>query len=252
MTRLHEILAVCGDLITTAKKVNDEGVATFSKKPELFLGSVTEVVHRSEEDRGLDTTEQKAIVTTVFEKLKYLMRANVRALDAVFQKEIGNTKAHADIVIDDAVIAKDVPATVLLGLEAKLAELRAVYAAIPTLAPGPTWVLDAAERVGVYKSKYPDTRFRTKKTMRAFELSPATQYHPAQVQAITEDTPIAQITVQTWSGMISSAQKSDLLERIDRLVRAVKRARQRANMQEIEQRKIGEALITYVHAGIVV
>lgn len=251
MAKLHEILAVVGDLTTTAKKVNDEAIGTFGKKAELFIGSVAEVTHFSDEDRVLDTTEHKEIVATVFEKLKYLVRANVRALDAYLQKEATNQKANADIEIDGKVIAQNVPATVLLGLETKLADLRAVYMAIPTLAPGPEWALDPAQRHGVYRSAHPDVRFRTKKTMRAFQLSPATQHHPAQVQAITEDAPIAKISVQTWSGMITSAQKSDLLDRIDQLVRAVKRARQRANMEPVDQRKIGDALLDHIHAGIV-
>jgi hypothetical protein len=245
-------LAVIADLTTTAKKINDEAIGTFGKKSELFIGSVTEVSHFSEEDKILDTTEQKEIVTTVFEKLKYLVRANVRALDAYLQKESTNQKAQGDIVVGETTIATNVPATVLLGLETKLAELRTVYANIPTLAPGPDWKLDPAQRTGVYKSEHPDVRFRTRKTMRAVQLSPATQHHPAQVQAINEDSAIAKISVQTWSGMITSAQKSDLLDRIDGLIRAVKRARQRANAETVDTtRKIGEALINHIHAGIV-
>jgi hypothetical protein len=255
VTRLHEILAVSGDLATTAKKVNDEAIGTFSKKPDLFLRSVTSVEHLSDDERNQDTTDTKEMTTTVFEKLNYIVRANVRALDVYMQKEATNQKAHADIVVNDGendvTIAKDVPATVLLGLETKLAELRSVYESIPTLAPGPSWQADPAQRHGAYKSEHPDVRFRTRKTMRAFQLSPATQHHPAQVQAINEDVPIAKIIVQTWSGMITSAQKSDLLDRIDRLIRATKRARQRANMQDVEKVSLGDALFKHIHSGIV-
>jgi hypothetical protein len=253
MTKLYEILAVVGDLQTVSKKVGEETTGTFNKKNELFIGTVTETKHFSEADSVLDTTEEKTLVTTVFEKLKYQVRANVRALDAYFQKECANQKAKADIDVDGVIIAKDVPATALLGLETKLAELRAVYLAIPTLAPGPEWEIDSEQRPGVYKSRHPETRFRTRKTMRAFELSKATEHHPAQVQAITEDTAIAKITVQTWSGMISSGQKSQLLDRIDGLIRAVKKARQRANAEIVDPtRKIGDALFEHIHAGIVV
>lgn len=249
----HELLAYCGDVVTEKKKINDEAKAMLEKKNDLLMATVTELVHFSDDDRVLDTVEQKAMTTTVFEKLKYIVRANVRALDAVLQKEVTNTKALADIEVDGTTIAKEIPATVLLGLETTLAELRSVYMAIPTLAPGPEWEIDPSQRPGVYKSKHPDTRFRTRKTMRAFELSKATEHHPAQVQAITEDTAIAKITVQTWSGMITSAQKSELLGRIDSLIRAVKRARQRANMEPVDtSRKFGEAIFKHIHDGIVV
>jgi hypothetical protein len=251
MARLHEVLAASGALATTAKKINDEANGTLSKKPELFLRTVTSVEHLAEDERSLDTTDTKEMTTTVFEKLDYIVRANVRAFDIYLQKEIANTKAKADIEINGIVIAAALPATVLLGLETKLTELRIVYEACPTLAPGPTWQLDATQRHGVYKSVHPDVRFRTRKTMRAFQLSPATQHHPAQIQAINEDVPIAKIVVQTWSGMITSAQKSDLLDRVDGLIRAVKQARQRANMQEVEKVSLGDALFKHIHAGIV-
>jgi hypothetical protein len=252
MTKLHETIAVLAGLNTTSNKVTDEAIATFSKKPELFLGSIVESQHFAEDDRKLDTAEHKEVVTTVAEKLLYIIGPVSRALDVNLQRDVGNTTAKADITIGETVLVKDVPATTLLSLETKLVELKAVYLAIPTLAPGPEWEIDTQQRAGVYKSKHPDTRFRTRKTMRAFELSPATAHHPAQVQAIPDDTPIAKIVVQSWSGMISSAQKSELLDRVDQLLRAVKRARQRANTVPVDTgRKIGAALFQFVHDGII-
>jgi hypothetical protein len=253
MPKLHEILAVESGLQTAAKKINEETIKTFGKKDEHFVEMVRDVKHFAEEDAKLDTNEAKAMVTTVFDKLLYTVQPNVRALDAYMQKEATNQKAAADIIVGDAKLATDVPATVLLGLETKLTELRTVYEAIPTLAPGPTWEPDADRRKtgGVYRSVHPDVTFRTKKTMKPIIMAPATDHHPAQVQAIQEDVPVARITTQYWSGMITSAQKSDLLGRVDRLLRAVKRARQRANATEVEKRTIGRELFDFIHEGIV-
>lgn len=253
MPKLHEILAVESGLQTAAKKINEETIKTFGKKDEHFVETVTQVVHFDEENTKLDTNETKAMVTTVFDKLLYTTQPNVRALDAYLQKEATNQIAKADVVIDDKVIAADVPATVLLGLETKLTELRLVYEAIPTLAPGPTWKLDASKRKegGVYRSELPDVTFRTKKTVKPIIMAPATEHHPAQVQAVNEDVPIAKITKQHWSGMISPAEKSDLLERIDMLLRAIKKARQRANAATVVKRAIGKDLFAFIHGGIV-
>jgi hypothetical protein len=253
MAKLHEILAVGGDAVTTANKVNEEAIGTFTKKPDHFLRSVTSVEHLSDDERNLDTTEHKDMVTTVFEKLRYLIRSNARAHDITLSKEATNQKAMADIEIDGKTIASNVPATFLLGLENKLAELRKVYEAMPTLAPGPEWLLDPTLRSGggVYRSVHPDQRFRTRKSVRPIILVPATQHHPAQVTTVNEDPAVAKVTVQTWSGMISSAQKSDLLGRVDQLRQAVKRARQRANNVEVDNRKIGEAMFEFIHNGIV-
>jgi hypothetical protein len=253
MAKLHEVLAVESGLQATAKKVNEETIRTFGKKDEHFIETVKAITHFAEEDKHLDTTESKAMVTTVFDKLLYTAGPNIKALDAYLQKEATNQKAVADLVVGETTLATAMPATVLLGLETKLAELRAVYDAIPTLAPGPTWVEDGDRRAdgGVYRSEHPDVTFRTRRTVKPIIMAPATKEHPAQVQAIQEDVPIAKIVMQHWSGMITSAEKSDLLGRVDRLLRAVKRARQRANMQEVENRKIGKALFDFIHDGIV-
>lgn len=253
MAKLHEVLAVEGGLQTAAKKINEETVRTFGKRDEHFVATTRSVEHFGEEDQKLNTTETKEMVTTVFDKLIYNAGPNVRALDAYLQKEATNQKAVADIVVGDQTIATNVPATVLLGLETKLSELRQVYDAIPTLAPGPTWEqdLEARSAGGVYRAKAPDVTFRTRKTVRPIVMAPATEHHPAQVQAISEDVPVARIVVSHKASMLTSAQKSDLLERLDRLLRAVKRARMRANNTEVEKRQIGKALFDFLHTGIV-
>lgn len=256
MAKLHEILAVEKGLQTTAKQTNAETVKTFNAKDAHFVGTVREVRHFSETDQNLNTDEFKDMVDTVFGKLLYNAGPNIKAWDAYYQKEATNQKASADLVIDDSgmpiLLAAAVPATVLLGLETKLAELKAVYDAIPTLAPGPTWVPDTSRRSsGVHRSEHPDVTFRTRKTVKPVIMAPATTQHPAQVQAVQEDVPIATITTQHWSGMITTAQKSDLLGRLDRLLRAVKQARQRANATEAVKGSIGKTLIDFIHSGII-
>lgn len=256
MAKLHEILAVEKGLQTVAKQTNQETIKTFNAKDAHFVGTVREIRHFDETDSKLNTDEFKDMVDTVFGKLVYNAGPNIKAWDAYFQKEATNQKAAADIVIDDGgapvVLGAGVPATVLLGLETKLAELKAVYDAIPTLAPGPTWVVDTNRRAtGVYRSEHADVTFRTRKTVKPIIMAPATQQHPAQVQAIQEDLPVATITTQHWSGMITTAQKSELLGRIDRLLRAVKQARQRANATEAVKGAIGKVLFNFIHDGIV-
>lgn len=254
MAKLHEVLAVEQGLQTTAKKTNEETIRTFGKKDEHFVESVRRVEYfDTNEAEKLNTTDTKAMVTTVFDKLLYNAGPNARAMDALLQKEATNQQASADIEVDDKVLVAGVPATVLLSLETKLQELRAVYEAVPTLAPGAVWEADRDARAngGVFKARDADVTFRTKKTIKPVVLHEATKEHPAQVQAIPEDVPVARISVTHKSGMVTSAQKSELLARIDRLLRAVKRARQRANAAEVVKRHMGKALMDFIHEGIV-
>ena len=47
--------------------------------------------------------------------------------------------------------------------------------------------------------------------------------------------------------MISPAEKSAILGRLDKLTRAVKKARQKANTAEVTKVTIGEELFKYIH-----
>jgi hypothetical protein len=252
MAKLHEILAVETGLLGTAEKTNTETIKTFNKKDEHFVETHRAVTHLDEKtEKHLNTEETKAMVTTVIAKLGYNAGANIRAIDAFYQKGATNQAAVADLEVDGKVLAAGVPATVLLGLEQKFTKLRAVYDAIPTLAPGPVWMPAADRGPGVFRSEHPTKTFRTKKTLRPVEMSPATKEHPAQVQAVAEDVPVAEIIIQEWSGMMTSADKSILLGRLDTLIRAAKQARQRANNTEVKKVQMGRQLFDYLHANIV-
>jgi hypothetical protein len=250
LAKLHEILAVEGDLRSTAATIIEEAKGTFDKRPTHFLQTDTATKHLDTSQEGLDTTEHKKMETTVAEKLKYVGEMVTRYYDAYLQKESTNQKATGTVEIDGKPFLENVPVVVLLGMEQRLKELRDTYANIPTLQPGPTWEPDKSMAVGVYRSKYPEERFVTKKIKTAFQLAPATDKHPAQVQALDEDVPIAKRTVTTWSGMLSVYDKSLLLDRVDALIQAFKRARMRANDTELVQREMGKHIFEFLHGPL--
>lgn len=247
MGKLHEVLAVEGDLAGTSKKIIDETRDTFSKRNDHFLGDVQVTTYFDEANANLNTTESKAMVTTVAQKLDWLAPNVSRYWDAYFTKELTNQEARADVEVNGKALWKDVPATVLLGMESKLKELRSVYEAIPTLQPGLAWEESPDDGDGVWAAKAPD-RFVTKNTLVPVELSPATKEHKAQVQAVPQDIPVARRVITQKSGMLTVAAKSDLLEKIDTLIRAVKTARQKANSVEAKEVKgFGKALFDFIN-----
>lgn len=79
-------------------------------------------------------------------------------------------------------------------------------------------------------------------------LYEATDKHPAQVKEITLDKNVAKVTTERQSGMVSPATKALWLRRISDLATAVKEARQRANMAEIEQLKVADSIHDFIHA----
>lgn len=61
---------------------------------------------------------------------------------------------------------------------------------------------------------------------------------------------MAKRVITNTSGMLSPSEKSDLLERTDNLIRAVKEARQRANTVEaVVQKGFGDTIFGYLHYG---
>lgn len=249
MSKLHEVLAVEGELAAVFKKILDEAKVSFEKKANLFSGQVA-VYTPGNEARAIEAkTEVQEVTETVPRKLAYVAEHVVRYLDCNFQKEAANQHAVADIVLDDGtVLGKQLPATFLLGLETKLKLFRDVLEATPTLPPGIAWVPDAAQKLAPYVFKRTDqpVAIRTEKTIKPIVMSPATDKHPAQVEKVVVDEPIGKTTTTQFSGMISANWKSNLLDRCDIVMRAVKKARQRANEVEVPVANVGLEVVDYI------
>jgi hypothetical protein len=251
MSKLHEVLAVETDLQGTAEKVRTECVNTFTKKANLFGGG-NRVLKMFSEDRKNEEDGGRVdqpLNTTVDDKLNYIIEAQVKYFDCLAQKESTNQVAKADLVLDGVVVAKDLPATLLLGLESRLKAVRGVFETIPTLDPNVNWELADEQGKGVWKSAEPEVTRREEKVMKPVVLYPATDKHPAQVKESVENQTVGLYYTMKFSGMITPAKKSNYLERIDTLIQAVKQARQRANSTEVVNTPIGQQLFDYIMKG---
>ena len=248
MGKLHALLAVEPDKKGTAEKILAETINTFNKKQDHFAGQLRQYAPVNDGDTELFDDEKKAMVTTVKDKLTYTEKALTELVDLLYQKEETNTKARSDLVLPDGtVLASSVPATVLLNMENRFKAIRLMYQEIPTLAPDEEWTLDPTLN-NTYKSKSKIT-YKTKKVTTPLVLYPATDKHPAQVKEVVEDVRQGTWTTTKWSGTISPLDKSELLNRVDTLIQAIKTARVAANDQEASTCKIGQKLFDYINEG---
>ena len=245
-TKLHEIIAVEGDLQNITNKVIDEATQTFSKKAEHFIEQLSKLEMNDEERQKENTTDHKAMVTTVGDKLSYVGKHVVKYYDAISRKERTNQEARADLVVDGEVLISDMPGTLLLGLESRLKQFRTMCEAIPTLQPGIVWALDETREGHVYKMAEPRKRFKTEKIKESKVIVPPTKEFPAQVDTWTVDKPVGVYSDQLWNSMLSPAEKSELIGRVDKLTQAVKRARQRANEVEVVDLRVGRKIVDYI------
>lgn len=216
MAVLHELLAVEAGLAETATRISKEVTKVLDSKSSLFTGMYKAHSLFNEADQHMvQAPEVKEVESTVADQLNYLGTELARYWDVTYLKEEANQRAKADIIVDNKVIAPNVPAIVLLSMEKKLTALLATYNAIPTL--------DAA-----------------------------TVQHKAQVAEVDETTVIGKYAITEFSGATTSLDKAEKLQRLTALIRAVKSARQRANSTEVSSLSgsFGLSLINYINNGI--
>lgn len=251
MSKLHELLAVETNLENQANKCRTDLINTFEKKRHLFEEKRIVFVPNSEGAQPV-IEHQSDIQSTVRKELDWIQAHIAKALDASYQVAEANTEARADVVLDDdaaTVLLKQLPATALLELEKRVAEVQQLIAAIPTLDPAKGFQIDSQR--GVFKAREVN-KVRTKKEAKVIVKYDATKEHPAQTELISVDVPVGSIQEQEWSGLLTPADKAELLDRVESVGRAVRRARSRANEAEIDsQKKIGNKLLKYVFSGAV-
>jgi len=243
MGKLYELLAVESNLKSEAAQAISKIKGLFLEGKKNFLGQLRTYAPLEENGEKFPD-EITNLATTIDDELETFQTAFARWIDAAVQKEVTNKKTSASIEIDGEILVADLPAPALLNLESKLAELRQIYAAIPTNDPSERWELD--EQLGCFVSN-PRITHKTKKVPRAHVLYDATPEHPAQVESFTEDMRVGEWTTIIHSGMLTPVEKQKRLKRVDTLLRAVKKARQRANDVDVDDVKIAKKFFDYIN-----
>lgn len=251
MAQLHELLAVENELAESANKRVRDSQEVLANRKSAFTGMTKEHVVFDEDSQYLKmATEVKEVEVTVPKVIEAVNNSLASYWDVILQKESANQKANADIIIDDKVIAANIPSIVLLGMEKKLANIVSMYKAIPVLDAAIAWEIDPAyAKPFVYRTKYTTERLQKTTTNVWKEVSKATAQHPAQVVKDEETSTIGKYVITTFAGALPSAEKSAKLNRLNKLIRAVKAARQRANNTTIDTSlSFGNALLGYINS----
>ncbi len=251
MGKMHELLAIEGDLQGEFQAINRETQVTFTKKTEHFRGHHKKLVMRNEDRRFEESAaeEIKTLDETVHGKLDYAQVAAIRYLDANLQKESTNQVAVADLRVGDQVLGINLPATFLLGLETKLKAVRDVYRTIPTLAPGVKWIPATDLGEGIYQAETPEVREKTEKEVKYVTAVESTEHHPAQIATEHVVNTVGLFTTTKTCSMLTVAEKSAMLGRIDTLIRACKEARMRANSVDTVNSTLGAELFNFIRKG---
>lgn len=229
--RLFEYIVVEGEARAVAQRAVDDLSNTFEKKRHLFE-ETRKTFQPRDEGAAAVVEEQSDIQSDVMKELRWLASIVGPALDTAVGVQAGNALARADVEVDGRALLTGVPATGLLSIDKALGQFLNVLAKVPTLDPAKGFSLDPDRGERIYRAR--DVRkTRTKKVEKFVTVAAATEQHPAQVAKVTEDEPVGTIVEQAWSGLITPAQKSEMMFRCERLRGAVKQAIQRANAVEV-------------------
>lgn len=240
MPKLNQILAI-------EKSVKSRVYSEITKmhhgiQKSALLNGFSKTYTKKDEDGDNFPPEKHRVQVVASETLKNLEKNLTELLDITLTKDKANCNALADIKVDDLVI-KDVPVTYLLFLEKQLNDIYTFVSKIPVLSSEEDWTFD--ENSNLYKTPPIETT-KTKKVQKPIVLYDATKEHPAQTQLISEDVIIGHWTTIKQSGALPEPQKKAFLEKIEKLSKAVKFAREEANSVKAEKQEVGKVLFHYI------
>jgi hypothetical protein len=210
-----------------------------------LLSGISRTYHPKDEEGDTYPPESTLVQVRAQESIQKASKSWTDLFDITLTKDSGNTEAKADVIVDGETVAADVPISTLLFLEKQLQDVKTFITKLPTLDPAHSWSFDEAQ--DCYATDPAETA-KTKKIPRAFEKSPATKEHPAQVEIFHEDILVGRWRTVKYSGALPASQVNEYLERVEKLVQAIKFAREKANSIEIQRRRMGEDVFRYLFA----
>lgn len=241
MPKLNQILAI-------AKNVKNKREDEFTKihqnltKGDLLFG-FSKTYQPNADDGERFPPENKVVQVKAEDALKQLKSGLTELLDVEATKDATNQHARGTVVIDGKALLSDVPATHLLYIEKKLVDLITVIKKLPTLPQDEQWTRNAS--VGLWQTA-PISTVKTRKLEKYETIVQPTKEHPAQVVKHTVDETIGHWSTVKYSGALPVERVAELLERAERLQKAVKFAREEANQTTAVEPKTGAAVLSYI------
>jgi hypothetical protein len=242
MQKLNQVIAVEKGIKGRIQGDIVNGVYHTLQKSDLFNGFVKGYRPDAEDGEKLPE-ERKQVQYKVEDLLRQVEIGMTELMDISATKDYANCKAKGDVVVDGTVLVEAVPATFLLFMEKTLTDFHTTLRALPTLDVSESWSLDPNQNL--YKTDKVDT-VKTKKILKPVVLYPATDKHPAQVEKVTEDVRVGVWSNIRISGAIPVPRKEALVEKCEKLIKAVKYARESANEETAESVRIGNKFFSYL------
>jgi hypothetical protein len=244
--RLSQIIAVTGGLGSRANASFSEAEKLFNRA-DLFNG-LRRTFEAAEVD-GAETVAQPDEVKIVQQNAPVVLDSALSDVaewfDVCLTRDVGNTVAKANVMVDGQVIVEDAPVPFLLFLADQLGHIRKLLSAIPTLSSDKEWAENPTTGVWESEVTFTNSYVTVKEPL---QLHPGNDRHAPQVSVIDKQNYQGKKLTQHQSSAIPEVRKAVLLRRVALLHDAVKQAIQEANATKVEQKKIGHDLFAWLTA----
>lgn len=239
--KLNQVIAVEKGIKQRNNDVGSELIKAV-KKPVLFNGFDKKYQPLDESGEKFPPESLKVQMNTK-QVLKESNRVLADLLDITATKDFANCVAKSNLVVDGKVLLEGAPATYLLFLEKQLTDMNTLVSELPVLDSAEDWTFD--KNSDLFKTA-PIQTGKTKKVQKSLVLLAPTEKHPGQAQLITEDQTVGYWDTVKTSGAIPAPEKAKLLEKIEKLQKAVKFAREEANTTEAPAMKVADKLLGWL------
>lgn len=190
--------------------------------------------------------QQKVVQCKVATLLSDLVSVLSGHFDAAATRDIGNTLAKANVVINGTTVMKDVPVPYLLFLESELTNLHTQAQNIPTLSLDKSWTFD--QQSGFWKSETVVTN-REKKEPQIIKVFEPTEHQEGKFAAVEQSVVTGQWEHVDLSGAIPQTEKQAIIDRIRTVREAVVSAREEANATKIPVQSFASNILNYCLTG---
>jgi hypothetical protein len=262
--KLNVLLAKTDHLSASYKKGITEYVKFFKDKQAAFKGEKKTYTPAEGTIDVPANRKNELVVTTVDEKLEYLVESSTDYINAKFSQEATNSSglAVADLTVDGIVIASNLTSLELLSLKTLLenGDLESMYASIPVRSDAEIWSLTSnemyASRAGIFETELVNsTNKTTTKTNYILPdpniaaLAENGKYTPSIAQ-----TDVVQIlgeqTLQRFSGEYTHRQRAEILKNRTKLLTATIEALKIANDTEAKTSTLtATTIFGFLHTG---
>lgn len=245
--KVHQIVAIIKSVKSRAESSLTSAYHIIQKQ-DLFEGFVRTYRPINEETGEKLPPETKVVQQKIKDVVDSFSVATADLINQTVSLDRGNSLAKADIIVDGVTLAKDIPSTSLIALEKSFTHLSTFISKLPVLDQAKEWSFDAAKNL--FATKAVENPRSIKKDI-PITLAAATEKFAAQVQISKEDVCVGYFNRIDFSSAMMPGVKQELLDNVQKLVRAIKLAREQANTVEVDiENTVGQTLLSYVFAPL--